>query len=468
MPLYTPASVAGALSRPDLISGLRYPLYLSHRGGPLLYPEASMEAFRASAAAGFPLEFDVQALSDGTLVVLHDSTVDRTMTGTGSVASLTRAQWDAMQVKQVNGPGTSANWVTAAKGKPAYFLDLLDEFGGRVLMFPEAKIDGVASAMIAAVTARGLHNAVVISSFTYSVAQQVAAAGVQSMYVSDTVGGGGGNPTASQVYASGIRWLGCSTSVSGSYISTAKAAGLKVIVATVNTRAQRDVSITTNGADGIFTDDPWYTSRLSDHAFRRDSDPWGAKRFWPGARATSASGAVLYGFDMMGSNASAPTIHYHNHNWAGIRPSPGHMRVRFRVHFLPSSNTDLTRWISLFIGQFGDDGSYVDSGSPVSPVQYGYHLLIRRNGTLEVWKRDSAGTPTQLAVSGAGTSIANGVEGQWDMEVYVTSTAVSIYNSTTQVAASASDTTYREAFKLATVVNGTHAYLSRMNVSDIP
>lgn len=464
----TLGSGASTYSPVDLISNLRLPLYIAHRGGALSYPEQSIEAYRAAAAAGFAIEMDVQALSDGTLVNLHDSTVDRTMTGTGAVSSLTRAQWEAMSVKQTAGPGTSTNWVSANKGRPTYFLDVLDEFGGKVPIVAEAKIDGVAAAMITAVQDRNLQNSVIIATFTYSVAQTVAAAGIPAMYVSDTVSTGGSNPTFAQVFASGIQWLACSTSASGSYISNAKAAGLKVIVATVNTRAQRITSITTNGADGIFTDDPWYVSGHSDKWLAQDSDPWASKRFWAGARATSASGVVFYGEAMMGSNASAPTIHYVNHNWAGVRPSPGHMRIRTRVHFLPSSNTDTTRWISLFIGQFGDDASYLDSGSPQSPVQYGYHLLIRRNGTLEVWKRDSAGTATQLAVSGAGTPIAYGVEGFWDLEIYVTGTSVSMYNSTSQLAVSANDTTYREAFKLATVINGTHAYLSRMSVSDIP
>lgn len=454
-------------TRPDLITGLRFPIYISHRGGPLRFPEHSIEGYRASAADGFPVEGgDVNRLADGSLVCLHDSTIDRTMTGTGTVTALTRAQWEALRVKQSGGPGTTANWITAAGGRPTYFVDVLEEFGGRVLLFPEIKDPNISTSVITEVTRRNLHRAVVLSSFSWTVTQQIAASGVSAMFVSDTVGTGGANPSVADLTAAGVEWLACSTSASAAYIAAAKAAGLRVIVYTVNTRTQAGTSITTNGADGVYTDDPWYVSRRSDAQLASDSDPWATKRFWAGARASNATGVVFYGLDMMGSDASASAIHYVNHNWAGVRTSTGRIRIRVRVHFLPSSNTDLTRWVSLFAGQFGDDASYLDSSTPQTPAQYGYHLLIRRNGSMDIWTRNAAGVAAQLSTV-AGTSIANTAEGSWDIEATIDATNVTLKNITQGTSTTVANTAYREAFKLASIINGTHAYLSRMSVTDL-
>ncbi len=65
-------------------------LVIAHRGGAGLWPENTLYAFRQAAALGVDvLEMDVQITKDGEIVVLHDSTVDRTTNGTGAVGDLT-------------------------------------------------------------------------------------------------------------------------------------------------------------------------------------------------------------------------------------------------------------------------------------------------------------------------------------------------------------------------------------------
>lgn len=66
---------------------------IAHRGGAGLWPENTLYAFRQAAALGVDvLEMDVQVTKDGEIVVLHDSTVDRTTNGTGAVGDLTLAE----------------------------------------------------------------------------------------------------------------------------------------------------------------------------------------------------------------------------------------------------------------------------------------------------------------------------------------------------------------------------------------
>ncbi|MFD4941435.1 glycerophosphodiester phosphodiesterase family protein [Streptomyces sp. NPDC058239] len=65
---------------------------IAHRGlfDPALgVPENSLPAFRRAAERGIPVELDVQLTHDGTLVVVHDATLER-MTGSASRVSEVR------------------------------------------------------------------------------------------------------------------------------------------------------------------------------------------------------------------------------------------------------------------------------------------------------------------------------------------------------------------------------------------
>ena len=73
------------------------PQLIAHRGGRAHNPENTLAAFRHAIDLEVDwLEFDVQVTKDGTLVVIHDETVDRTTNGTGRVADLTLEQIRAL------------------------------------------------------------------------------------------------------------------------------------------------------------------------------------------------------------------------------------------------------------------------------------------------------------------------------------------------------------------------------------
>jgi glycerophosphoryl diester phosphodiesterase len=70
------------------------PLLIAHRGGSGLAPENTLAAFRNGVETwgADMVELDVHASRDGRCVVIHDSTVDRTTDGRGTVAEMTLAQ----------------------------------------------------------------------------------------------------------------------------------------------------------------------------------------------------------------------------------------------------------------------------------------------------------------------------------------------------------------------------------------
>ena len=64
-----------------------YPKIVAHRGGGALAPENTLGAIRLGASMGFRgVEFDVMLAGDGTPVLMHDETLERTTNGRGAVA----------------------------------------------------------------------------------------------------------------------------------------------------------------------------------------------------------------------------------------------------------------------------------------------------------------------------------------------------------------------------------------------
>jgi glycerophosphoryl diester phosphodiesterase len=64
-----------------------YPRIVAHRGGGSLAPENTLAAIRLGASLGFRgVEFDVMLAGDGTPVLIHDETLERTTEIKGEVA----------------------------------------------------------------------------------------------------------------------------------------------------------------------------------------------------------------------------------------------------------------------------------------------------------------------------------------------------------------------------------------------
>ena len=84
-----PATAAGA-TNPWIE---KTPLDIAHQGGEDEFPSNTMYAFKRSLQVGADmLELDVGVTKDGQVVVMHDTTVDRTTNGHGTVASFTLRQ----------------------------------------------------------------------------------------------------------------------------------------------------------------------------------------------------------------------------------------------------------------------------------------------------------------------------------------------------------------------------------------
>jgi glycerophosphoryl diester phosphodiesterase len=68
----------------------RRPLVMAHRGGAGLWPENAMYGFERAVALGVDvLETEIHSTADSILVLMHDSTVDRTTNGSGPISAFT-------------------------------------------------------------------------------------------------------------------------------------------------------------------------------------------------------------------------------------------------------------------------------------------------------------------------------------------------------------------------------------------
>jgi alkaline phosphatase D len=83
---------SGSAAEGDATTGIQMPRrgICAHRGASDTHPENTLAAFREAIRLGaHMIEFDVALSKDGQLVLMHDTTVDRTTDGSGPVSGLT-------------------------------------------------------------------------------------------------------------------------------------------------------------------------------------------------------------------------------------------------------------------------------------------------------------------------------------------------------------------------------------------
>lgn len=256
--IVTVALISGCSSEPEIDSSVTVesieaahsadsPIVISHRGGAAVYPEESMEGFRASVDSGFLPEMDIQFIADGTPVLIHDDTADRTLTGvTGPVDEISLEQWNSATIKPPAG-GDPAKTVTLE--------DLLDELGGKTVMVPEIKpgaSDAEVDRVLTEFEKRNLKNSLIVQSFDWGTATEIADRGFNSLYL---MGKDLQAQSPKEIKEAGIRWVGPSKMMPASVSSELADAGLKVIPYTYESSTA--ASSLLSEAIGYFTDDPW-------------------------------------------------------------------------------------------------------------------------------------------------------------------------------------------------------------------
>ncbi|MFF9624293.1 glycerophosphodiester phosphodiesterase [Streptomyces griseosporeus] len=424
------------------LDALTAPRWIAHRGGSLLAPENTIEAFRTSAELGADaIELDVYKVADGGLFVMHDSTVDRTSNLTGSQAT-TLTVPAALRGRIDAGSWFANTWPSDLR--IPLFADVLADVGNTIPMIVHCNNSGSGALAVAEIQRQELDQNVLIMAWTEAELVAARAAGIPTCLLdADGVLSG---QTYAGLIAAGTTYLGVDYSqTTNATINAAAAAGLRVLVYTVNHRSDFSPLPTTGSVWGVISDDPWYvrgTSQL------RTTDLYSAGTFYHGMSAP-ADLKDYRGFYQLGSpnwwglDASGTTQADINANGGYgsvlqgyLGPLPNTFTLDFDYVIDVADYATASLQVTLSVG----DKAYDDNGGGAANPN-AYNILVRQNGTIDVYKV-TGGTPTSI-----GTVATAAITAGTTQHLRVQMTATQIIVTRTNIAApnsvTATDSTYR-------------------------
>lgn len=232
------------------------PRIIGHRGARASAPENTLAGLRQARREGaLWVEFDVKLTADGHAILMHDETLERTTDGRGRVAETALADIRRLDAGLSFGPAWRGEKVPTLVEALALLAELDMGFNLEIKPCPGREIE-TARVAVADVLAHWPNDrpAPILSSFqTASLfAARAAAPGMRRGYLVDDLPAGW-QPEAAR--------LGCSVvhvnwhRLTAVQIQAVKAAGLPVIVWTVNERP-RARELFAWGADALISDAP--------------------------------------------------------------------------------------------------------------------------------------------------------------------------------------------------------------------
>ncbi len=231
-----------------------YPLWIAHRGAGKLAPENTLAAFRLGAQHGYrAFECDVKLSADGVPFLLHDATLERTTSGTGTAAELAWSELSRLDAGGWHGRGFAGEPLPSLASIAAYCLR--NGFALNIEIKPTPGDEAATGRVVAAEAARlwaGQPVPPLLSSFRPDalLTAREAAPQLPRALLLDTLREG---------WFEQARALECVAAVTNHRIMDAAliaqlhSAGMRALVYTVNEAAdaQRLVAL---GIDGLITD----------------------------------------------------------------------------------------------------------------------------------------------------------------------------------------------------------------------
>jgi len=148
-------------------------LNIAHRGASGTFPENTLSAFRAAIDAGADMcELDVQLSRDGSVVVIHDDSVERTTDGKGEVAELTLED-----LKRLDAGAKFKGTIKTGALKGIERIPTLDEVfaltSGKCGLNIELKAAGVEHQVAQIMQARNAFSDSIVSSFDWEYLKKI-------------------------------------------------------------------------------------------------------------------------------------------------------------------------------------------------------------------------------------------------------------------------------------------------------
>ncbi|GAB2750133.1 glycerophosphodiester phosphodiesterase [Streptomyces bullii] len=252
---------------PLTVAALPRVTYVAHRGGAREVPENSMAGLMAAYRRGTAhvLDFDTRLLRDGTPVVFHDPTLDRTTYRDGEVGALDAAEWQGVRLRpRASLPGA---W---RPERPPTVAEVLDRLGGRIVLMLEAKDPRGLDRLAALIRDRGLTRSVFVNSNDPEVARRAHRLGLLAQLWRSARQMRTDRPERWRSY---IDLLDVDIKARDADLVRAVRSGVpRVWAHTVLTPRQRDRALAL-GCDGVITDVPGRLARHPVRALRVSGGP---------------------------------------------------------------------------------------------------------------------------------------------------------------------------------------------------
>jgi len=378
------------------------------------------------------LELDVTALADGAGAVLHDPTVDRTLVATGPPDKFTAGTWQ-QQVADASA-WFLPSWLNT---QPVLFDELARDFGGKVVLHPEAKLDARAGqAITRSVQKYGIQRSVVVWTFYSSFlegAGNAIAAGLICGYVSPS---GSADPTT--LNAAYTHYMVNKDSCTDARITELVATGRRIYVHTINRRVDRDRYLAL-GVAGLVTDEPAYLP--GDGTWRRTTDPFLSATYYHGQlsgvgvldRGTFVGTGRLY----LGNTGGKA---FFLQGWAGELANKAATYQIACTFTMDVAGSSLTNWLAAFFAA-PTDSAYTDNSVA---TENGYLVLLRLNGQMNLYKRVNGVVTLLTTITGAAITTGSVVP----MRIQVSPTAITVTRDDVTVdnVVTSTDTTQRGGY----------------------
>ena len=260
MPLFTVSGLASS-GEISTIKQDQKMVNIAHRGASGHAPENTIAAFdKAFEMKADYIEIDVQMTLDGKLVVIHDTTIDRTTNGTGSVKDYTLEELRQFDV------GSWFGEKFVGEQMPT-FEELLDRYRGKIGILIELKspelYPGVEEKVANALIERNMHKPnnqkIIIQSFNHE-SVQTSKELVPNIPHGVLNGLAWANVTDEQLaeFAAYADFFNPNLNiVTYELVERVQANGMKMYPYTILTQEQAD-NLFELGVDGIITDFPEY------------------------------------------------------------------------------------------------------------------------------------------------------------------------------------------------------------------
>ncbi len=215
-------------------------IIMGHRGAAALEPENTLLSIGRAIEIGVDaVEIDVRLNKDKEVVVIHDSTVDRTTDGTGPICAFT-----VEEMKKLD----------AGKGQPIPTLQEVIEFiGNKVILVIELKEGGAVRRVLELIKRNNLGDTVYVISFWHRLVKSIKE--MDSRIKTGVLLMGCPVDTCIATQASADALVMNFAFVDMKFVQTAHKEGLKVFVWNID---RRDLlkPYADMGVDGIGTNDP--------------------------------------------------------------------------------------------------------------------------------------------------------------------------------------------------------------------